>query len=414
MGVNTTPALYKALTFDGQTSRDYGVFITGDAVYNAPERDVEMIDIPGRNGSFALDQGRFENITVTYPAGIYADNEEDFADAVSDFRNFLCSRSGYCRLEDDYNPDEYRLAIYKNGLDVSPAQLRAGEFNISFECKPQRFLTSGETPESINDGETITNPTPFASSPLLEVGGLGEINLGDNTITILNVLIGEVIIAPGGSFLNGKNSPQSTTFTIDDSLLNVGDSISINKVEVGTSWSLTSIAPNPAGGIIYNSGTNLYVSEQSEKGGVQKLATNKATFNYGTASTFTATASCKMVISNTNYNYTYTIAIAYDGTNGIQITASDNASLPATHKTRYTGNTYTETIGDSTKSALGNPIYIDLDIGEAWNEDYGEPVSINNAVVLGAELPKLPPGGTVITFDNTITDLKIAPRWWKV
>ena len=77
MAVAPTGAIYKTLTFDGVSSRTYGVYITGEAVYNAPKRSVEMIEIPGRNGSFAFDKGRFENIEVTYPAGIFADNEAD-------------------------------------------------------------------------------------------------------------------------------------------------------------------------------------------------------------------------------------------------------------------------------------------------------------------------------------------------
>ena len=79
-------------------------------------------------------------LSITYPAGIFATNEIDFASAVTDFRNYLCSKKGYCRLTDDYNPDEFRQAIYKSGLEVSPAQLKAGEFEIIFDCKPQRYL----------------------------------------------------------------------------------------------------------------------------------------------------------------------------------------------------------------------------------------------------------------------------------
>ena len=98
------------------------------------------------------------------------------------------------------------------------------------------------------------------------------------------------------------------------------------------------------------------------------------------------------------------------------ITVSDNgsANLPAGYKTRYKGNTYSDVIGDSTVSALGSVVYIDLDIGEAYNLDYGEPVSVNNAVNLGSDLPTLPPGATTVNYDNTITDLKIAPRWWRI
>ena len=164
MAIAPTGAIYKSLIFDGEDSRDYGVYITGQAVYNAPERDVEMISIPGRNGSFALDKGRFQNIEVTYPAGIFADTEADFAQAISDFRNFLCSRNGYVRLTDDYNPNEYRMAVYKSGFDVSPAQLKAGEFQLVFDCKPQRFLTSGEEPITIGEWhETETASGTIAS-----------------------------------------------------------------------------------------------------------------------------------------------------------------------------------------------------------------------------------------------------------
>ena len=71
-----TGTIFKGLTFDGVDSTQYGVYITGEAVYNAPMRDVEMIEIPGRNGAYALDKGRFTNIEVTYPAGIYGKDPE--------------------------------------------------------------------------------------------------------------------------------------------------------------------------------------------------------------------------------------------------------------------------------------------------------------------------------------------------
>lgn len=173
MAIVPTGAIYKSLVFDGESSRDYGIYITGQAVYNAPERDVEMINVPGRNGSFALDKGRFQNIEVTYPAGIFADTETDFAQGISDFRNFLCSRNGYVRLTDEYNPNEYRMAVYKSGLDVSPAQLKAGEFNITFDCKPQRYLTSGEDPVTIGEWhETETASGSIASFEAVDGDGV--------------------------------------------------------------------------------------------------------------------------------------------------------------------------------------------------------------------------------------------------
>ena len=35
-------------------SRDYGLYISGGETFNAPERDVELVEIPGKNGNLVL------------------------------------------------------------------------------------------------------------------------------------------------------------------------------------------------------------------------------------------------------------------------------------------------------------------------------------------------------------------------
>ena len=51
--------------FGGKFSKDYGLYVSGSGTFNAPERDVELVEVPGKNGSLVLDNGRFKNITVT-------------------------------------------------------------------------------------------------------------------------------------------------------------------------------------------------------------------------------------------------------------------------------------------------------------------------------------------------------------
>ena len=185
MAIAPTGDIFKTLEFDGESSKSYGVYITGEAVYNAPERQVEMITVPGRNGTLAIDQGRFENIEVTYPVGCFADNQSDFAAKVRDFRNELASRFGYKRLVDTYHPDEFRLGTYSAGLDVGAVGFHnAGEFAIVFDCKPQRFLTSGETVTTMTSSGTITNPTQFDAKPLIVVTGTGTLTVNGVAITI--------------------------------------------------------------------------------------------------------------------------------------------------------------------------------------------------------------------------------------
>ena len=173
--------LLNHLTFDGVESRDFGVFISGDGAFDAPARRGEMVSIPGRNGSLFMDEGVFENIVVEYPAFIGTSYRELFRTKLGDFRSALTSRGNYKRLTDTYHPDEFRLGVYREGLEVDPQYLtRAGGFTLKFDCKPQRFLVSGEDPVVFYGNGSITNPTLFASSPMIKVTGNGTVAIGEN------------------------------------------------------------------------------------------------------------------------------------------------------------------------------------------------------------------------------------------
>ena len=173
--------LLNHLTYDGVDSSSFGVFISGDGVFDAPARRGEMISIPGRNGSLFMDEGVFENITVEYPAFIGTGYEALFRQKLGDLRSWLTSRGNYKRLTDTYHPDEFRLGVYREGLEVDPQHItRAGEFTLKFDCKPQRFLFSGETPVVFYSNGKITNPTLFEAAPIIKVTGNGTVAIGEN------------------------------------------------------------------------------------------------------------------------------------------------------------------------------------------------------------------------------------------
>lgn len=169
------------LTFDGVSSKDFGVYINGNQTYNAPARSREVINVPGRNGALMLDNGRFDNIDVTYHSFIY----REFSENVEGFRNLLLSRTGYKRLEDTYHPEEYRLGVYKGDFSADVVEwLEAGEFDLVFDCKPQRFLTSGEEEVEFTASGSILNDTLQIAKPLLRVYGTGSFTVGSGTMTI--------------------------------------------------------------------------------------------------------------------------------------------------------------------------------------------------------------------------------------
>jgi phage-related protein len=168
------------ITINGRSSLDFGVGIHGNDVYNAPKRSTESISVPGRNGDLIIDNGRYENISVTYHCYIIS----DFGNNIDNFRAFLMANPGYCRIEDTFHPEEYRIGRVSKELDVDvKGKSRAGEFDLTFDMKPQRYLKAGE--EWISPDSVIYNPTLFNAKPLIKTGK-GTITIGDYTITVAN------------------------------------------------------------------------------------------------------------------------------------------------------------------------------------------------------------------------------------
>lgn len=410
-----TGDLYKGFTFGDISSKAYGVYITQEAAYNAPDRDVEVVEIAGRNGAYILDKGRFKNITVSYKCGIALDDEQSFESAIRTFRNALSSKAGkYVRLEDEYNPNEYRQAAFLGGIEVDMADRRAGEFTVSFDAMPQRFLKSGETAVSIASGGQITNPTLFESHPLLDIVGYGAFTINDGKSMKINANrpLGNIVIWDGNippddseQYLQvGQNRFNADdTFTLDARFTleiygysGFSDGTKITVAPAGDVFKVVSGSVNKSFDILGNNGV-IYFSLYTE---------NPLEFTIGTWKTYQA----YITITTTKPSTTLTIdfQIAYEPNN--------NRVIIGTKDEHYDDNVVGMSgtaSGNSTLIPLSET-YFDLDIGEAYRIVDGETVSANNIVTIPAQLPTLKSGANTITYDDTITQFKVVPRWWEV
>lgn len=176
-------AIRKKFMFNGESSLTYGLFITGSQTYGSSGKDITNYSVPGRNGDLILSNDRYTNQSYTIKVGFY-DTIGKFAEKARDIRSWLLSSNGYCRLEDDYHPDEYRLASYSGSFDIDVTDLVAGEFDLVFECKPQHFLKVGETVKKFTTSGDLLNPTKFNSKPVVRIYGTGSVDIGSGRIEV--------------------------------------------------------------------------------------------------------------------------------------------------------------------------------------------------------------------------------------
>ena len=154
-----------------------------------PARKLTTTPIPGSNRQVVEMEDAWETYEQKYRLFVGDVSQDSIQQALSNVARVLY-KTGWQVLIDDYEPDYYRMAYYEGPFDVENRRTRVGIFDASFVCRPERFLTSGSTAQSIESGYAITNPTAFNAKPLIKITGSGTGNLvvGDTTMTFTGIV----------------------------------------------------------------------------------------------------------------------------------------------------------------------------------------------------------------------------------
>lgn len=168
-------------TFNGHSTSEFGLLVTGLATYGSPARRVEKISVPGRNGDVLLDEGTFDNYIARYEIGII----DNFKINAREIANWLLSSRGYSDLTDTYNPETFRKASFYSNIDyVVTALSRSGSASIEFDCKPQRYFVANPTINVSASSSTQTITLAHNAEPIITMAEAGTIIVNGSTMVV--------------------------------------------------------------------------------------------------------------------------------------------------------------------------------------------------------------------------------------
>lgn len=173
--------------FNDSKSEDFGLVIQTPPTYQYPERDLSVTHIPGRNGDIILDNKCFKNVRRTYSIALLYPQDSNYYKSFESILDWLNSAKGkYARLEDTYDIGVYRLASFQMGGEFIDYLGKGGVATVSFECKPQRFLTIGEQPSVHTGGQfVISSIYSYDAKPLITIE---NVNVEANHLLMMTVL----------------------------------------------------------------------------------------------------------------------------------------------------------------------------------------------------------------------------------
>lgn len=133
--------LNETFYIDGIDARSFGIYLQKPIKFSEAVPVVKKQTIPGRNGDLIFETGSYQNRTAVASCFCL---QKDVEKTISAAGRFLMAKHGYRRLETSDDPDHFWLARVENSPQIAQRVRTLAPFDISFDCKPQRFLKSGE------------------------------------------------------------------------------------------------------------------------------------------------------------------------------------------------------------------------------------------------------------------------------
>lgn len=167
-------------TFNGKSLSDFNAYVANSNFLDGAAKDYNSTEIPGRSGNLQINNGRFKNLSLKVQLYIVG----NLVNNMDGLRNYLESCDGYCRYTETLRPGQFRMGLFKDVFAPGDTDPHGGEVTVTFDCKPQRYLTSGENAIDCTSVASLTNPTRFPSAPLIRLYGTGTLNINNMYITV--------------------------------------------------------------------------------------------------------------------------------------------------------------------------------------------------------------------------------------
>ena len=120
--------------YDGISSTDFNIVITKTNQLSGPERNIEVIDVDGRDGSLLIDKGNYKSFELEIECSIDA-SDENIHYIARNIKKWLQSDFKFKKLIFSDDPEYYYEASCINKLDIDYNTKEWTNINNIFDTK---------------------------------------------------------------------------------------------------------------------------------------------------------------------------------------------------------------------------------------------------------------------------------------
>jgi len=207
--------------------KDFGIIINTLPPWSIPEKNVDEIEIQGRDGNLTIDYGTYKSLTIPLACTLWDDANID------EVKAWL---TGYSDLSFNWAPTKVYHGKLINRIDIAQSLDNLGEFPLIFSTQPFAYATDN-LKATLGTSGTIINPGSTISLPLITIYGTGALTLviNDNLVNFKDIVTSITIDSDlmdaycGNQNMNNNMSGEFPELSIGTNTIN---SSGVTKIEI--------------------------------------------------------------------------------------------------------------------------------------------------------------------------------------
>lgn len=163
--------------------------IQNNISFPSPSVDVELVEVPGKDGSLVVPNNRLNDVTFAIPVTLKLPDDKSIEMVATDISNWLKSDIGWSPLRFSGSPEWEYIALFYEQFDIQETLKTYGRTSLRFRLRPYKRLRSSPN-VVLTNGQTLLNKGGRISKPLIKITGNGNITLKNNEkdwLVLINV-----------------------------------------------------------------------------------------------------------------------------------------------------------------------------------------------------------------------------------
>lgn len=226
--------------FNNKTNKDLCIKIIKRTDYSATDKNVTLINVPGRNGALVYDEGTYKEKSTVVECNFI--DKKNMNDKIRNLENWLNVIKDYTLSFSDDPNFIFKVLKVECG-DIKRSLKYKGSFSIKFTREPfYYFKYQGE--EVLSNNKSFISPNlSVESEPIIKVTGSGDVTLTiNNKNVMLKAINGTIHIDStlkecySDTFENLNNKMQGEFPTLKNGNNNIAWTGSVSSVKLIPNW----------------------------------------------------------------------------------------------------------------------------------------------------------------------------------